>query len=173
MINIVFDVESDGPIIGYHSMISFGAVVLKEGLKETFYSELKPIGDNYVKDALAVSGFTREDTLKFKDAELVMKEFDNWLLKINPTNDRLNFWSDNNGYDFPWIQWYCLTFNGINRLGHSSNNIRNVFNGMNRDMKKSFKHLRKTKHTHNALDDAIGNAEALLAMSKMGMKNLC
>jgi hypothetical protein len=28
-------------------------------------------------------------------------------------------------------------------------------------MKANFKHLRKTKHTHNPLDDSRGNAEAL------------
>ena len=30
--------------------------------------------------------------------------------------------------------------------------------------------LRKTKHTHNPVDDAMGNAEALLAMKEMGLK---
>lgn len=30
--------------------------------------------------------------------------------------------------------------------------------------------LRKTKHTHNPVDDAIGNAEALLQMKDMGLK---
>jgi len=29
-------------------------------------------------------------------------------------------------------------------------------------MNSHFKHLRKTKHSHNALDDAIGNAEVVL-----------
>ncbi len=38
------------------------------------------------------------------------------------------------------------------------------------DMFTNFKHLRKTKHTHNPVDDAIGNAEALLEMKQMGLK---
>ena len=29
-------------------------------------------------------------------------------------------------------------------------------------MKTHFKHLRKTEHTHNALDNVIGNAETFL-----------
>jgi hypothetical protein len=38
-------------------------------------------------------------------------------------------------------------------------------------MAKSFKHLRKTQHTHDPLDDAIGNAEALLTMAHdMGLE---
>lgn len=35
----------------------------------------------------------------------------------------------------------------------------------------NFKHLRKTEHTHNALDDAQGNAEVLLIMkNELGLK---
>jgi hypothetical protein len=37
-------------------------------------------------------------------------------------------------------------------------------------MFQNFKHLRKTEHTHNPVDDARGNAEALLAMKEMGLK---
>lgn len=35
----------------------------------------------------------------------------------------------------------------------------------------SFKHLRKTPHTHNPVDDALGNAAALLHMKEsLGLK---
>ena len=34
----------------------------------------------------------------------------------------------------------------------------------------NFKFLRKTRHTHNPVDDARGNAEALLAMKELGLK---
>ena len=37
-------------------------------------------------------------------------------------------------------------------------------------MFENFKHLRQTQHTHNPVDDARGNAEAMLAMEKMGFK---
>jgi hypothetical protein len=40
---------------------------------------------------------------------------------------------------------------------------------MEKTVFKNFKHLRKTAHTHNPVDDAIGNAEALIAMKKMGL----
>ena len=74
---IVVDVESDGPIIGLHSMICFGAVVLDhKGLKETFYGECCPANmSSYDQDALSVSGFTREETLRFPDRKKTMKEF--------------------------------------------------------------------------------------------------
>jgi hypothetical protein len=40
---------------------------------------------------------------------------------------------------------------------------------MVKDMSKNFKHLRKTKHTHNPVDDVIGNPEALLEMKRLGL----
>ena len=39
-----------------------------------------------------------------------------------------------------------------------------LYKGIIRDTFQSFKHLRQTPHTHNPVDDAKGNAEALLAM---------
>jgi hypothetical protein len=40
-----------------------------------------------------------------------------------------------------------------------------------RDMFTNFKHLRTTKHTHHPVDDAMGNAEAMLAMIRQfGLK---
>jgi hypothetical protein len=36
--------------------------------------------------------------------------------------------------------------------------------GLMRDTFVNFKHLRKTAHTHHPVDDAKGNAEALLAL---------
>jgi hypothetical protein len=42
---------------------------------------------------------------------------------------------------------------------------------MVKDSFASFKHLRKTKHTHHPVDDAKGNAEALLHMKEsLGLK---
>jgi hypothetical protein len=43
-------------------------------------------------------------------------------------------------------------------------NLGSLYKGLEGDCFKSFKHLRITKHTHDPLDDAKGNAEAMLAM---------
>lgn len=162
MIYFSIDVEADGPIIAKHSMISFGVVKVEKGFKDTFYGELKPIGDDYVADALKVSGFSREETLKFRDAKIVMEEFAEWLKKVNPKNDKIMFCADNNGFDFSFFNWYALTYLGKNPFGHSSLNINSLYKGLTKNMRKNIRHLRETKHTHNALDDAKGNAEALL-----------
>jgi len=162
------DVESDGPIPGNYSMICFGAVIVEPELKRTFYGKLKPISDRFVPEALAVSGFSREETLSFDDPRTVMESFNEWL-KEN-SRGRLLFISDNNGFDFQFINWYFHHFVGSNPFGHSSTNLGSLYKGMKMDTWVNFKHLRKTKHTHHPVDDALGNAEALLAMKEMGLK---
>jgi hypothetical protein len=74
------------------------------------------------------------------------------------------FISDNNGFDWQFINWYCHHFLGENPFGFSSTNLGSLYKGLVRDMFSNFKHLRRTKHTHHPVDDAIGNAEAMLAM---------
>ena len=74
MAYVMVDVEADGPIPGDYSMVCFGAVLVKEGLDQTFYGRLKPISDKWIPEALAISGFTREETLAFDDPA-VMAEF--------------------------------------------------------------------------------------------------
>lgn len=158
------DVESDGPIPGDYSMISFGAVVVDQALNNTFYGKLKPISENYLQDALKVSGFTREDTLLFDDPFDVMKGFAEWV-KTETTGKPI-FISDNNGYDWMFICWYFHHFLKSNPFGYSSQNLGSFYKGIVKDTSKSFKHLRKTLHSHNPVDDAKGNAEAFLEIIK-------
>lgn len=60
-----------------------------------------------------------------------------------------------------------------NPFGHTSRNLNDIYKGIERNMFKSFKHLRKTKHTHNPVDDATGNAEALLRIKQEYGLKIC
>ncbi|MEO1450426.1 MAG: exonuclease [Bacteroidota bacterium] len=162
------DIESDGPIPGDYSMICFGAVLVDQGLKKTFYGQLKPISDRHVPEALAVSGFSREETEAFDDPATVMANFAAWIKA--ESKGRPLFISDNNGFDWMFICWYFHHFLGENPFGYSSQNLGSLYKGLVNDTFKSFKHLRQTRHTHHPVDDAKGNAEALLAMKEMGLK---
>lgn len=165
---IMVDIESDGPIPGDYSMISFGAVVVEGDLEKTFYGQLKPISDEWIPQALEVSGHTREETLEFNDPKQVMEDFAVWI-KEN-SNGQPVFISDNNGFDWMFVCWYFHHFIGKNPFGHSSQNLGSMYKGLVKDTFKNFKHLRKTKHTHHPVDDAKGNAEALLTLKKeMGL----
>lgn len=165
---IMVDIEADGPIPGDYSMISFGAVTL--GVPhQTFYGKLAPISKVWMPDALKVSGFTREETEKFPKAGYTMLEFRDWVeAKGGP---RPMFISDNNGFDWQFINWYFHHFLGTNPFGFSSTNLGSLYKGLVKNTRENFKHLRKTKHTHNPVDDAMGNVEALIHMrDKMGLK---
>lgn len=76
---IVVDVESDGAIIGENSMVCFGAVIVDKKLDKTFYGRTAPISDKYNPEALAVSGFSREEHEKFIEPHVTMSLFAKWI----------------------------------------------------------------------------------------------
>lgn len=165
----VVDIESDGPIPGDFSMVCFGAVLVEEGLERSFYGKLKPISEKYIPEALAVSGFTREETFHFDSPKQVMLDFEEWI-KQN-SKGRPIFISDNNGFDWMFICWYFHHFIGRNPFGFSSRRLADLYCGVVKDTFAQWKHLRKTAHTHHPIDDAKGNAEVLLHLkNEMGLK---
>lgn len=168
MTYIMVDVEADGPIPGDFSMISLGAIIVEPELDRTFFAELKPISEKWVPEALAVSGHTREQTLKFPDAKVGMERFETWI-KTEIDKSPM-FISDNNGFDWMFVCWYFHHFLGRNPLGHSSSNLGSMYKGFVRNTRENFKHLRRTRHTHHPVDDAKGNAEAMLTMRDRGLQ---
>lgn len=164
----IVDVESDGPIPPKYSMVCFGVVKLTPELDTTFYGKTMPISDTWLPDALAVSGFTREEHEKFFHPKTIMENFAKWL--DENTKGKPVLISDNNGYDASWINYYFHTYYGLNPFGWSSRRIGDLYCGMMKDTYANWKFLRKTRHSHNPVDDAMGNAEALLKMKEMGLK---
>lgn len=162
---VMVDVESDGPIPGDYSMISFGAVLASDTMR-FFYGRLIPISDTWQPEALAVSGHTREECFKepFFDARIVMLDFKDWLRR--EVKGRPMFISDNNGFDWQFINWYFWHFTGGNPFGFSSTNLGSLYKGYARNMFENFKHLRRTKHDHNPVNDAKGNVEAFRTILK-------
>jgi hypothetical protein len=166
----VVDVEADGPIPHDYSMVSFGAVRVDRSLATHYYAKVRPISDKWLPDALAISGHTREEHLTFDDPAEVMTTFGAWV-EANNTEGRPIFVSDNNGFDWSWINWYFHHFVGKNPFGHSSRRIGDIYSGHVRNLRdtKGWKKFRTTKHTHHPVDDALGVAEAFLKISS-GMK---
>lgn len=169
MTYIMVDVETDGPIPADYSMICFGAIVVDESLDKTFYRQLKPISDQWLPKALEISGFTRQETLDFDEPKIVMELFRDWI-RTHSKNQPI-FISDNNGFDWQFVNYYFYHFLGSNPFGYSSTNLGSLYKGLVKDMTKNFKYLRNTVHSHNPIDDARGNAEALLILkNEMGLK---
>ena len=167
---VVVDVESDGPIPADYSLVCFGAVIFDDLLDKTFYGMTHPISERFVAAALAVSGFSREQHLGFRDPKVVMEEFAQWLrehVKGGPI-----FISDNLAFDWQFINYYFHHFLGRNPFGFSGRRIGDLYAGMLRDASKAseWKKYRITTHTHNPVDDAKGNAEALKKFRELGLR---
>lgn len=161
---VMVDVESDGPAPGLYSLVSFGAVIVTPALDRTFYGQLRPISERWVPEALAVSRVTREQHATFDEPGDVMARFAAWI--GGHGGRRPIFISDNNGFDWSFINYYFHRFVGNNPFGFSSQNLGSLYKGVVKDTFATFKHLRQTKHTHHPVDDARGNAEALLRIKR-------
>ena len=168
---IVVDVEADGPIPHQYSIVCFGAVVVEPSLSKTFYGKIKPVSQQWIPEALAVSGISREEHERFGDPAEVMKDFAQWLKASS--DGKPVFISDNPAFDWQWINYYFHYYLGKNPFGFSARRIGDLYCGMKMDagLNSEWKRLlRKTRHDHNPVNDAKGNAEALLEMKKMGLK---
>lgn len=167
---VIVDVESDGPIPAEFSMVCFGAVIFREPFNQTFYGKTRPVSDRFDPEALAISGFTREQHLAFDEPKIVMEEFAAWLEEN--CSGRPVFVSDNPAFDWQFINYYFHRFLGRNPFGFSGRRIGDLYAGLMKDASKAgeWKKYRITAHTHNPVDDARGNAEALHKFRELGLK---
>lgn len=170
---VIVDVEADGPCPGLYSMVCFGAVILDDcaGKWRTFYGQTAPYpGAKWIPEALAVSGFLREEHEKFPTAYGTMIEFSSWISdQILEHGHKPIFVSDNLAFDWQFINFYYHYYLNKNQFGHSGRRIGDVYCGIKKDLSKNAewkKLFRKTKHDHNPVNDAIGNAESLLSILK-------
>jgi len=165
---IVVDVESDGPVPPLYSMVAFGAVVVEPSLSLTFRAEVRPISERWLPEALAVSGVTRQRHLTHEEPGPVMERFEKWVAQNS--KGKPVFCSDNLAYDWQFINYYFHAYLGRNPFGWSGRRIGDLYCGMVKDGYATWKHLRRTAHDHDPVNDARGNAEALLAMVEMGLR---
>jgi hypothetical protein len=147
-------------------MVSFGVVRVDRDLKTTFKGECKPISDRFIVEALASCNLTREQTLLFPEASETMLKCVQFIAEHNE-GDRPIMITDNPAFDWQFMNYYLHAFTGGNPLGHSARRIGDLYSGLRQKFNASgrdWHKLRKTKHTHDPVDDAKGNAEALIAM---------
>lgn len=163
---ISVDVETSGPIPGEYSMLSLGACVVGD-ISKTFYREFKPITDKFVPEAIEVSGLSLEK-LKETAGEpaVVLKDFESWISLVS-NGRRAVFTAFNATFDWMFVAYYFHRFLGRNPFGISGLDIKAYYMGRlstswgetaKKRLDKRFL-SNKHKHTHNALDDAIEQAE--------------
>lgn len=158
---VFVDVEADGPSPVTHSLLQIGAVSING---DRFKANIRPRkGQKFSQQALTAIGMTRQQTLAFPDYPIGVKDFHAWLMEnFVKKNARPVFWSDNPAFDWQFINGYFSLLELDNPFGFSARRIGDLFAGLNRDISKTvqWKKWRKTEHTHDALDDALGNMEA-------------
>lgn len=167
MTNILVDCESSGPCPMFGDLIEFAAIA-ETG--ETFKSpQFPPLFDAYDVNAYKVLGLTREEHLAFTaDNKVWFRVFHDWVSGLPTFQGRATFWSDNPAFDWQWINWGFCYSEIPNPFGFSARRIGDLYAGANGNIRDatSWKRFRKTKHTHDPLDDARGNLEAFLEIKK-------
>ncbi|GIH71290.1 3'-5' exonuclease [Sphaerimonospora thailandensis] len=172
---VAVDVEADGPIPGPYSMISLGmAVVGRPDL--TFYTELRPISDDFVPKALAVSGLDRERLLReAPTAEQAMSAATRWIDGLRRIG-RPVFLAGPAVFDGMFVHWYFMRFLGKSpfNISGAGLDLRSYWMGLTGcewgDSRKTMiiKQLGLTglTHTHHAGDDAAELAQIFEAILK-------
>jgi hypothetical protein len=186
-IYISADVEADGPVPGPYSMLAFGLVVVGrfDGRKfeaaapraQTFYRELAPISEQSDPDALAVSGLDRDRLVREgDDAATAMDAAAAWIAHVAEHHRPvLVAWPLT--YDWLFLQWYFLRFaRDGSPFGFSSGlDMKTLFwrhcggvvdaagkDDLPPELQPS------SRHTHNALDDAVEQAEIFVRLWRAG-----
>jgi hypothetical protein len=186
-IYISADIEADGPVPGPYSMLAFGlAVAGRFDAKifnaatpgaETFYRELAPISDQSEPDALSVSGLDRGRLIHEGDRPpAAMDAAAAWINEVaNDHRPVLVAWPLS--YDWLFLQWYFLRFASQGSpFGFSSGiDMKTLFwRHSGRVLDAAGKEdlpidLRpNAQHTHNALDDAVEQAEIFVRLWNAG-----
>jgi hypothetical protein len=172
------DVETDGPIPGPFSMLSFALVYAgsfdgrffrrPDDYEQKFYKELKPISENFEPEALRVNGLDRARlSLEGESPERAMTEACNWVRSVAGASQPVLV-AYPLSFDWSWLYWYFIYFSA----GGSPFAYSRCF-----DIKTALavkagipisaagrsqiiSSLRSGRpHTHHAVDDAVEQAE--------------
>ena len=162
---ISVDIESSGPIPGEFSMLSLGACVVRNTSRK-YYVMLKPISERFVPEALKVSGFSLDELKKTGiEPKIAMSAFSDWVDEVT-AGGRPVLVAFNATFDWQFVNYYFHKFLGKNPFGISGLDIKAYYSGKfskqwSETTKSKFdkRFLSNKPHTHNALDDAIEQAE--------------
>ncbi len=170
---VAVDVEADGPIPGPYSMISLGMAVAGHP-DLTFYTELRPISEEFVPQALAVSGLDRDRLLRdAPPAEDAMRAAARWINELRRIG-RPVFLAAPAVWDGMFVHWYFIRFTGSSPFGATGSGVdlRSYWMGLTgcewvssrKGIIKSMLGLTGLPHTHHAGEDAAELAQVFDAV---------
>lgn len=168
---ISIDIESAGPSPAFYSMLSIGACTLQMP-RSSFYIELKPVHEKKDQTALSVSGLDWhklvEDGVHPQEA---MPMFADWIADVTPEGSQPIFLAFNAVFDWLFVNEYFYRFYGSNPFGHKALDIKAYYMGLQgvtweetamRYLSENY--LNNQNLTHNALQDAVDQAEIFQKM---------
>ena len=172
------DVETDGPIPGPFSILSFALVYAgsfdgsrfqrPESYEQVLYKELRPISEDFEPEALRVNGLDRGRLcIEGESPEKAMTEACRWVKRIAGVAQPVLV-AYPLSFDWSWLYWYFLRFSADGSPFDYSRcfDIKTALAvkagipiseaGRSRiDPSLRSRHL----HTHHAADDAIAQAQ--------------
>ncbi len=160
------DVETDGPIPGPHSMLSFAsaAFLADKTLVDTFSANLKTL-PNAMTDPTTMNWWQQHPEkwaatrTNLEDPEAAMRRYVAWIQKLP---GRPVFVAYPAGFDFLFVYWYLIRFTGDSPFSFSALDIKTYAmallkteyrESVKRNMPRRW--FESQPHTHVALDDAI------------------
>ncbi len=163
---ISVDVETSGPVPGEFSMLTIGACVVGSA-ERGFYAKLKPLNNNAVPEAMKVTGLSLEELRRDGQTSVeAMKSFAAWLKEQCGEARKPVFVGLNAPFDWSFVNYYFHRFTGDNPFGFTAIDIKALYmgaTGCTWDQTSSTQIAKRVlpvlKPTHNALDDALYQAE--------------
>lgn len=170
------DIESDGPIPGPNSMLSFGSVafVIEHGKPKVlgkFYANLELL-DGATPDADTMDFWSKnQEAYDMTRTELqypsvAMKKFVDW---VNSFGGKAVFVGYPATFDFMFVYWYIRRFGYDSPFSFSALDIKTYAMAvMKTEYRQSTKKnmpkrwFPKLPHTHHALDDALEQGHLFL-----------
>lgn len=181
------DVETDGPIPGPFSMLSFALVYAGSydgrrferpaDYSVTFYRELRPISDRFEPEALRVNRLDRGRLCREGcNPSEAMTEACKWIQKTAGSGKPVLV-AYPLSFDWSWLYWYFIRFSAKGSPFHYSRcfDIKTAFavkagipvSAAGRP--RIFSFLRSHReHSHHALDDAIEQAQIFANVFEWG-----
>ncbi|WP_266157858.1 hypothetical protein [Dyella silvatica] len=177
-IYISTDVETDGPIPGPHSMLSFGsaAYTADKQLVSTFSANLDtlPGASPHPKTAQWWATQPAAWAACRKDLELPEAAMQRYVTWIASLQGKPVFVAYPAGFDFLFVYWYLIRFVGESPFSHSALDMKSFAMAvMKTDYRESTKRnmpkhwFDKLPHSHVALDDAIEQGALFCNMLKV------
>ncbi len=181
------DVETDGPIPGPFSILSFALVYAgsfdgknferPSNFDKILYRELKPISENFLEEALNINGLDRNRLIiDGEDPDSAMNAASKWVRSISGIGKPVLV-AYPLSFDWTWLYWYFVMFSKDGSPFDYSRcfDIKTALAVKGRipiseagrsKLPRTLKSGRD--HTHHAVDDAIEQAEIFANIFEWG-----